>query len=96
MPRMRLGEEDVVWDEGAPNEYRKRGRGRLRARFAAPAALAAQFKREIDAAGKINPKLEATVFDQDGLAIARVTKVLSIRRKDRKTAATAPTNGARA
>ena len=68
----------------------------MRARFEVPPALLAQFKREIDAAGKINPKLEATVFDQDGLAIARVTKVLSIRRKDRKTAATAPTNGARA
>jgi len=96
MIMMQLGGEYVVWDKSATIEFLRPGRGRVRARFEVPPPLLAQLKSETDAAGKINPKLEATVFDEDGQAIARVTKVLSIRRKDRKVAADSPVNGARA
>jgi len=96
MIMMQLGDEYVVWDKSATIEFLKPGRGRVRARFEVPPALLAQLKQEADAAGKINPKLEATVVDEDGQPIARVTKVLSIRRKDRKNVAPVPSNGARA
>ena len=96
MIMMQLGDEYVVWDKSATIEFLKPGRGRVRARFEVPPALIAQLKRETDAAGKINPKLEATVLDEEDQAIARVTKVLSIRRKDRKATAAAPIDGARA
>jgi acyl-coenzyme A thioesterase PaaI-like protein len=96
MIMMQLGDEYVVWDKSATIEFLKPGRGRVRARFEVPPALLAQLKRETDAAGKINPKLEATIFDEERQPIARVTKILSIRRKDRKKVAPSPTNGARA
>jgi acyl-coenzyme A thioesterase PaaI-like protein len=83
MIMMQLGGEYVVWDKSASIEFLKPGRGRVKARFEVPATLLEQLKRDTDAAGKINPKLEATIFDEAGQAIARVTKVLSIRRKDR-------------
>src|SRR3954447_341297 len=75
---MQIGNEYVVWDKSATIEFLKPGRGRVRARFEVPASLIAQLKQETDAARKINPKLEATVFDEEGQAIARVTKVLMI------------------
>ena len=96
MIMMQLGDEYVVWDKSAAIEFLKPGRGRVRARFEVPPALLAQLKQETDAAGKINPKLEATVVDEDGEPIARVTKVLSIRRKDRKNVAAVASNGVRA
>jgi acyl-coenzyme A thioesterase PaaI-like protein len=96
MIMMQLGDQYVVWDKSASIEFLKPGRGRVRARFEVPPALIEQLKRETDAAGKINPKLEATVFDEEGQAIARITKVLSIRRKDRKMTAAVPANGVRA
>jgi len=83
MIMMQLGAGYVVWDKSASIEFLKPGRGRVKARFEVPATLLEQLKRDTDAAGKINPKLEATIFDEEGQAIARVTKVLSIRRKDR-------------
>jgi len=83
MIMMQLGGEYVVWDKSASIEFLKTGRGRVKARFEVPATLLEQLKRDTDAAGKINPKLEATILDEEGQAIARVTKVLSIRRKDR-------------
>ena len=96
MIMMQLGDEYVVWDKSATIEFLKPGRGRVRARFEVPPALLAQLKRETDTAGKINPKLEANVLDEEGQAIARITKVLSIRRKDRKGLSAVPSNGARA
>jgi acyl-coenzyme A thioesterase PaaI-like protein len=96
MIMMQLGDEYVVWDKSATIEFLKPGRGRVRARFEVPPAMLAQLKQETDAAGKINPKLEATVLDEEGQPIARVTKILSIRRKDRKTVAAVPSNSARA
>src|SRR3954468_17254908 len=96
MIMMQLGDGYVVWDKSGTIEFLKPGRGRVRARFEVPPTLLAQLKQETDAAGKINPKLEATVFDEEGQAIARVTKVLSIRRKDRKTAGGIPAARARA
>ena len=96
MIMMRLGDEYVVWDKSAAIEFLRPGRGKVRARFEVPPALLAQLKSEADAAGKINPNLVATVVDEQGEPVARVTKVLSIRRKDRKRVAAVPGNGATA
>jgi acyl-coenzyme A thioesterase PaaI-like protein len=96
MVMMRLGDDYVVWDKSATIDLLRPGRGKVRARFEVPPALLARLRSEADAAGKINPKLEATVVDEDGQPIARVTKVLSIRRKDRTRLVAVPSNGARA
>jgi acyl-coenzyme A thioesterase PaaI-like protein len=96
MVMMRLGSDYVVWDKSATIDFLKPGRGKVRARFEVAPGLLARLKSEADAAGKINPKLETTVVDEDGQTIARVTKVLSIRRKDRTRLAAVPSDGARA
>src|SRR3954471_23342850 len=94
MIMMQLGGEYVVWDKSATIEFLKPGRGKVRARFEVSPALLARFKSEADATGKINPKLETIVVDEDGETIARVTKLLSIRRKDRTRLVAVPSNDA--
>jgi hypothetical protein len=42
----------------------------------------AELKAEVDGKGKINPSFETVVTDAECQTIARVTKLLSIRRKD--------------
>jgi hypothetical protein len=39
----------------------------------------------VDEKGKINPIFEATVVDAEGAEVAKVTKLLSVRRKGART-----------
>ncbi len=54
----------------------------MKARFELLKEKVAALKAEVDAAGKINPTFEVTITDGQGEAVAKVTKLLSIRRKD--------------
>jgi len=81
MLMMQLGEGYVVWDKSASIDFLRPGRGRVKARFEMPRARVEQLRAEADAQGKINPTFEVTVVDEQGEAVARVRKILSIRRK---------------
>lgn len=81
-----LGDGYVVWDKSATIDFLKPGRGTVKARFDLPREKVAELKAEVDDKGKINTTFETVVTDSEGQAIARVTKLLSIRRKGRRTA----------
>jgi acyl-coenzyme A thioesterase PaaI-like protein len=81
---MQLGPEYVIWDKSASIEFLRPARGRVRARFQMPPELVAKLKRDTDVFGKINPRLEVKVLDEQGEVVARVSQVLSIRRKDKQ------------
>src|SRR5215470_4912239 len=81
MLMMQLGDGYVVWDKSASIDFLRPGRGRVKARFEMPRARVEQLRAEADAQGKINPTFEVTVVDEQGEAVARVRKILSIRRK---------------
>ena len=76
-----LGDAYIVWDKSATIDFLKPGRGTVRARFDLPREKVAEIRAEVEAKGKINPRFEAVVTDCEGQQIARVTKLLSIRRK---------------
>lgn len=78
-----LGEDYVVWDKSATIDFLKPGRGTVRARFDLPREKVAALKADVDEKGKINPTFETVVTDAQGETVARVRKLLSIRRKDR-------------
>ena len=78
-----LGDGYVVWDKSATIDFLKPGRGTVRARFELPREKVAALRAEVDGKGKINPTFETVVTGADGEAVARVTKLLSIRRKER-------------
>jgi acyl-coenzyme A thioesterase PaaI-like protein len=87
MLMMQLGPEYVVWDKSATIDFLRPGRGRVKARFELPRAKVDELRAETDAKGKINPVFEVTIVDEQGEPVARVRKVLSVRRKDASRAA---------
>lgn len=81
---MQLGDGYVVWDKSASIEFLRPGRGKVKARFEMPRARVDELRAEIEEKGKINPAFEVIVVDERGEPIARVRKVLSVRRKQAK------------
>ena len=75
-----LGSGYVVWDKSATIDFLKPGRGTVRARFELPREKVAEIRAEVDTKGKINPRFETVVTDAEGNAVAKVSKLLSIRR----------------
>ncbi|HXL39003.1 MAG TPA: DUF4442 domain-containing protein [Myxococcales bacterium] len=82
MLMMQLGDGYVVWDKSASIEFLKPGRGKVKARFELPRMRIEEVRAEADLKGKISPVFEVTVVDSQGEPVARVRKVLSVRRKD--------------
>ncbi len=76
-----LGPQYVVWDKSASIEFLRPGRGTVRARFEMPPARVEELRAEIDDKGKINPSFDVLVTDAAGEPVARVSKLLSLRRK---------------
>jgi acyl-coenzyme A thioesterase PaaI-like protein len=87
MLAMQLGDSYVVWDKSASIDFLRPGRGKVKARFEMPRQRVEELRAQADAEGKINPSFEVTVVDDQGEAVARVRKVLSVRRKDPARAA---------
>src|SRR6266436_1112183 len=84
MLMMQLGDGYVVWDKSASIDFLRPGRGKVKARFEMPRARVDELRAEVEEKGKINPTFEVTVVDEQGEPIARVKKVLSVRRKQPK------------
>jgi len=87
MLMMQLGEGYVVWDKSASIEFLRPGRGKVKARFELPRERVEQIRAETDSKGKINPAFEVTVLDEHGEPVARVQKILSVRRREAARAA---------
>ena len=83
---MQIGDGYVVWDKSASIDFLKPGRGTVRAVFEMPRAKVEELQREAQAKGKINPVFQAEVKGAGGEVVARVTKVLSVRIKERNAA----------
>ena len=87
MLMMQLGDGYVVWDKSASIEFLRPGRGKVRARFELPRERVEELRAQAQEKGKINPTFQVTVEDEGGEPVARVQKVLSVRRKDAGRAA---------
>lgn len=82
MLMMRLGPGYVVWDKSASIEFIRPGRGTVAATFEVSDARVEELRREADRGEKVFPRFEVTVLDRDGEPVARVEKVLYVRRKE--------------
>src|ERR1043166_7118256 len=83
MLMMQLGDGYVVWDKSASIEFLKPGRGKVRARFEMPRSRVDDLRAQTEASGRTYPEFEVMITDANGESIARVRKVLSVRRKER-------------
>jgi acyl-coenzyme A thioesterase PaaI-like protein len=76
-----LGPGFVVWDKAATIDFLKPGRGRVQARFEVGDEDLARIRAEVETSGKSHPRFEALIRDEAGDTVARVGKVLSVRKK---------------
>ena len=76
-----LGKDYVVWDKAASIQFKKPGRGRVKARFHIPPERVEEIRKDVDAQGKIEPVFFVDVVGEEGEVIASVEKLLYVRRK---------------
>jgi acyl-coenzyme A thioesterase PaaI-like protein len=77
----RLGPEFIVWDKSASIDFLRPGRGRVRASFEISDQRLAEIRDEVERQGRAHPRFEVVVVDESGAAVARVSKLLSVRKK---------------
>ena len=77
-----LGAEYVVWDKAASIEFKKPGRGTVRAVFRVSPDEVAAIRRQADGGGKVEPEFSVDVVDAGGNVVASARKLLHVRRKD--------------
>lgn len=79
-----LGRDYIVWDKKAEIRFLKPGRGTVQARFHIPEERVEEIRSQVAERGKVQPRFTVDVVDEEGEAVARVEKLLYVRRKDRE------------
>jgi acyl-coenzyme A thioesterase PaaI-like protein len=92
MLMMRLGPGYVVWDKSASIEFIRPGRGTVKATFHLPDARVDEIRRDADRGEKVFPRFEVAVIDREGQPVARVEKVLYVRREQVSVTSTGSRN----
>lgn len=78
-----LGRDYVVWDKAASIQFLKPGRSHVRAHFHIPPEEIARVRGLADSGSKVEPEYDVDIVGSDGVLVARVHKVLYVRRKDK-------------
>ncbi len=76
-----LGSDYVVWDKSANIEFHKPGKGRVHAVVRITYEDLHEIRRKTDGGDAYRPRFELAILDEDGDAVATVTKVLHIWRR---------------
>jgi len=79
-----LGPQYIVWDKAAGIQFKRPGRGTVKARFHIPVELANQIRLDADNNFKTEPTFVVDVLDEQGQIIAKVEKNLYVRRKPKE------------
>ncbi len=76
-----LGADYVVWDKAASIQFLKPGRGPVFATFHIPLETVDDIRAHADAGETVEPTFTVDVVDEQGEAIARVEKLLWVRKR---------------
>lgn len=76
-----LGDGYIVWDKSATIDFLKPGYGKVSAMFYIPDEEIENIKKELDAKRKMDKEYFVDVKDENGQIVARVKKILYIRKK---------------
>lgn len=77
-----LGKGHIVWDKAAGIDFLKPGRGKVSAHLRITEAMLTEIHAGLASKKKIIPQYEVDIFDESAEVVARVYKILYIRRKD--------------
>ncbi|MEP6894324.1 MAG: YiiD C-terminal domain-containing protein [Chloroflexota bacterium] len=76
-----LGADYIVWDKAANIQFLQPGRGKVTATFHIPLERVNEIRQQADETKKIEPTFTVDVLDTEGKAIARVEKLLYVRKR---------------
>ncbi|MBT8082728.1 MAG: DUF4442 domain-containing protein [Gammaproteobacteria bacterium] len=82
---LNFGKGYIVWDKSAGIEFLKPARGTILGTFEIAKDELDAMRREVDALGKNTYHFEADLVDEQGNAVARVSKEIYVRVKDQRT-----------
>jgi acyl-coenzyme A thioesterase PaaI-like protein len=77
-----LGKDYIVWDKAANIQFLKPGLGTVTATFHIPQECVDEIRAQADTQYKIEPTFTVDVLNEEGEAVARVEKLLYVRRKN--------------
>ena len=78
-----LGPNYIVWDKAANIQFLQPGRGKVTATFHIPLERVNEIRQAADTDRKTEPTLSVDVLDEQGLVVARVEKLLYVRKRKR-------------
>ena len=76
-----LGPDYIVWDKAANIQFLQPGRGYFAATFHIPLERVDEIREQADARKKIEPVFTVDVLDEKNRVVARVEKLLYVRKK---------------
>ena len=82
-----LGPDYLIWDKTARIDFRRPGRGTVRAEFAISPAQVAAIRAQVDQHGKSEPTFATEVIGPAGEVVATVHKDLWVKKKVARTPA---------
>lgn len=77
----RLGPGYFVIDQGATIQFKKLGKGSVKARFEVPEDEVDRIRAAAETSRSVSPKLTARVLDETGEVVAEVEKTLYVRKR---------------
>lgn len=79
-----LGKDYIVWDKAADIDFVKPGKGKVTVEFVLTQAMLDDIRTHTDSGEKYLPQYPVEVKDEAGDVVARINKVLYIRKKPAK------------
>jgi acyl-coenzyme A thioesterase PaaI-like protein len=76
-----LGPDYIVWDKAANIQFLQPGLGKVTATFHIPLERVNEIRQEADNNRKTEPTLTVDVLDEQGKVVARVEKLLYVRKR---------------
>ncbi|MCK2149375.1 MULTISPECIES: DUF4442 domain-containing protein [Marinobacter] len=77
----RLGKDYIVWDKSATIDFIRPGKGTVRAHFDLTDERVEEIRRMTEGGDKHLPEWDIDILDESGELVARVHKVLYVRKK---------------
>jgi hypothetical protein len=79
-----LGREYIVWDKRASIVFKRPGKGTVRAEFFIPEERYQDIREKVSQEGRAQEEFSVDVKDEKGDIVASVTKIISIRKRERQ------------
>lgn len=77
-----MGNQYLIWDKAANIQFIRPGRGTVHADFHLPAEIVEGIRVRADRGEKVEPIFTVDVMDEEDQVVARVEKVLYVRKKN--------------